>query len=104
MSTAEITITESVLNDASRGLALAQDVLVNLEHATRVVIDYALVERMTPSFSNAFVMTLLERHAIDALRERVVSKARNEQVAAAMSRSARRYLEGVRLAHQRFVA
>jgi hypothetical protein len=85
---------EPILNRANAGLALAHQVLDALAWADAVTLDFSTVDRMTPSFANAFMMTILE--ALEDSRERVLLLHRNEQVIRVMEESARRFDCGLR--------
>lgn len=87
---------DRALNSAPQGRELAERVMQELRSADRVRIDFAGVERMTPSFANAFVMLLMDDHL-----EQVVMENRSPNVQAAIARSRSRYLQGIRLSIQR---
>ena len=95
---------DETLNRATNGLRLAGEVLSKLEVSQRVTLDFERVHRVTPSFANAFVMTLLDRLTLDELRARIVMLNRKTNVAQAISESARRYMAGIRLTTQKAVA
>lgn len=86
------------LNTASTGQELAEAVLRALDASSDVLtLDFSEVDRMTPSFANAFVMLLLDRYSVETLRSRVRFLNRKPNVADAMNRSADRYRRGIRL-------
>ena len=91
---------ETVLNHADRGLALARLILDRLNAGQTLTLDFARVERVTPSFANAFIMTLLEAAPVETLREAVKMVNRNDTVAVAINDSVRRYRRGIRLSTQ----
>ena len=88
------------LNLAARGRELAEQVAELLSSGRAVRLDFASVQRMTPSFSNAFVMVLLERIPIDVVRAKLQMVNRPPNVAEAMDRSALRFFRGIRLTSQ----
>ena len=88
-----------VLNSASRGLALAADVAARLQHVDAVEIDVRAVVRVTPSFANAFVMTVLAEFP-DALSRRVRFVNAEAFVELAFRQAADRYARGIRLSSQ----
>ncbi len=89
---------ESILNRASAGLALAHQVLDALAFGEVVTLDFSAVDRMTPSFANAFMMTIKE--APENLSQRIIMLHRNEQVIHALEESSRRFDQGLRLSIQ----
>lgn len=96
-----IQLQSHALRSASEALNTAQDIVAHLRSAERVRIDFAAVEMMSPSFANAFVMTLLEQFTVDQLRARCEFANRNDVVIAAMNRAVQRYQSGIRLTSQR---
>lgn len=90
---------DGVLNSATRGCQLAVEVQRLLEAQEKVEIDFLNVERVTPSFANAFVMPLLEREA-DVFAQSVRLVQLPEFVAVAIEASVSRYQRGVRLSTQ----
>ena len=89
------------LSRAIHGLQLAEDVLRALREVETISIDFADVHRMTPSFANAFIMTLLEQLSIDEAKRRVSFLDLHENVAASINQSIHRYRKGIRLSTQR---
>lgn len=88
-----------VLNSASSGLALAADVAARLQRVDTVEIDMRSVVRVTPSFANAFVMTLLAAFS-DAFPHRVRPLNAQDFVELAFRQAADRYARGIRLSSQ----
>ena len=93
-------VLQGVLNSASRGLEIAQEVLVRLERRERVVIDGAGAERMTPSFSNALIFTLAEKVGLDRLRTDFEMSGCTAIIQQAVEASISRYERGIRLSTQ----
>lgn len=91
---------DRLLTSAAKGQELAEYVTMCLEHSEMVTLDFGGVEVITPSFANAFVMTLLHRMPLEEVRRRCVMVNRAEWVAARISDAARRYQSGVRLSSQ----
>lgn len=89
------------LSRATHGLELAEDVLRFLREAETISIDFAEVHRMTPSFANAFIMTLLDQLPIEEAERRVRMLDLHENVAASINQSIHRYRQGIRLSTQR---
>lgn len=92
---------EPVLNSASAGLELATRILESARDGSTVALDFIQVERMTPSYANALVMTLLHAHSLQWLRENVILVHRDERITRAMNDSVKRYENGIRLNNQR---
>jgi len=99
--TVVIHATPMVLNTAPSGLNLAAEVASLLSQTESVRVDFSLVERATPSFANAFMMTLLHQFNRDFLRNNIEFSNTRPAVAAAINASIRRYESGVRLSSQR---
>lgn len=91
---------EGVLNSAQEGLRLAETVAVQLRDRRTVALDFASVDRATPSFANAFVMTLLGEFTPDYLRERCLMLNCAPHVGAQFAKSVQRYRDGIRLSNQ----
>jgi hypothetical protein len=91
---------EPVLNRAQRGLALARTILEHLSQNREVTVDFSDVESITPSFSNALVMTLLHERSLDEIREHVHMVNRTPLVAQSINNSAKWYQQGLRLTTQ----
>ncbi|MBL8764747.1 MAG: hypothetical protein JNM07_10810 [Phycisphaerae bacterium] len=88
-----------VLNSASSGLALAAHVTARLQRVDTVEIDMRSVVRVTPSFANAFVMTMLSEFP-NAFPQRVRLVHAQELVDLAFRQAADRYARGIRLSSQ----
>lgn len=93
--------TPMVLNTAPSGLNLAAEVASLLSRAESVSVDFSLVERATPSFANAFMMTLLHQFDREVLRSNVHIENARPCVMAALNTSIRRYDSGILLSSQR---
>jgi hypothetical protein len=91
---------QAVLNSPDAGSALAFRVLEILHAGDNVTIIFNNVERMTPSFANAFVMTLLERFSSHEFSNRVEFTNVSDAVHAAITKSIERYERGIRLTSQ----
>jgi hypothetical protein len=91
---------EPVLNRAQCGLVLARTILEHLSQNREVTVDFSAVESITPSFSNAFVMTLLHERSLDEIRERVHMVNRTPLAAKSISNSVKWYQQGLRLTTQ----
>lgn len=89
------------MRSASLGESLAEVVSRALELQRDVRIDLASVEIMTPSFANAFLMTLLDRFPIAMLQSRCVFLNRQQSVIEVMNRAVQRFQSGVRLSAAR---
>jgi len=96
-ATVEIRL-ESILNRASAGLALAHQVLDAHAYADVITLEFSAVDRMTPSFANAFMMSI--KAASENVSQRIIMLHRNEQVIHALEESARRFDPGLRLSIQ----
>lgn len=90
-----------VLNTAPSGLDLAAEVASLLSQAESVRVDFSLVERATPSFANAFMMTLLHQFDRDVIRRNVHIENARSCVISALNTSIKRYDAGIRLSSQR---
>lgn len=93
--------TPMVLNAAPYGLELARSVSILLSRGESVRVDFSLVERATPSFANAFMMTLLHQFERDILRSNIHFTHARPTVIEALNASIRRYDSGIRLSSQR---
>lgn len=89
----------NALNSATQGAELARAVLERLAAGGLVKIDASQAHRMTPSFANAFAMTVLER-VPDAFSARKVHVVAAAQVVAALEAAVDRYERGIRLSTQ----
>lgn len=88
------------MNSATAGLALAAQVLDRMAFSDICEIDFSHAERMTPSFANAFVMTVLVQHPRAFADQRIVLYHANKAVSHAVERSIDRFARGVRLSTQ----
>lgn len=89
------------LNGVEMGLVLAQRLVLVMKSGQSVVLDLSTVERVTPSFANALVMTAIEAVGIDTLRSRVTLSGALPLVREGWSKAIERYERGVRLSTQR---
>ena len=78
---------DAILNRANAGVRLASEILDALHSGQPVRLDFSNVDRMTPSFANALVMTLMHSPDWEHLKSRMVMEERNEQVISAMDES-----------------
>jgi len=92
------------MNSATAGLELARDVLCCLRSDESVLIDLEAVERVTPSFANALIMTLLAEIPRVELAARAPIVNASPSVAQSLAESARRYEAGIRLSSQRAIS
>lgn len=91
---------QGVLNSATSGSALADEVLRALGELNEVRVDVAGALRVTPSFANAFVMRVLAASP-DAFRaNKCIIEHASPHVAAAFEASRDRYARGIRLSDQ----
>jgi hypothetical protein len=90
---------DRVLNRASAGLELAKSVLDHLAAHESVELDFSPVDRITPSFANAFVMTILAAND-SRLPENLFLLNRNDLVEKEISLSISAYSRGLRLSTQ----
>jgi len=91
-----------VLNSATLGCELAAQVLEQLSLGASVHIRATDVSRVTPSFANAFVMTVLERFP-DAFASHRCTIEADAWVDDAFVASMDRYARGIRLSGQRAI-
>jgi hypothetical protein len=89
------------LNSVGAGLALAQQVIAAVRSGEAVTLDLRAAERMTPSFANALVMTILESIAAGQFESMVQPLFASQTVEEAWSKAAERYRRGIRLSTQR---
>lgn len=92
---------EQVCNSAERGLEVARAVLEALNCERIVHLNASETVRMTPSFINALVFTVMAEHPNENFRCRVhfidASPLVSDQLATAVSR----FTRGIRLSSQR---
>lgn len=100
----ELTIElDRILSSASEGIRLADDVIEQLRSHDRVHLDFAFVQFMTPSFTNALVMSLLHVLSADDFAARVEFDNTSERIEASLQRSQQRFEAGIRLSGQQLV-
>lgn len=88
------------LTTSTNGEQLANAVLLTIRAGEEVEIDFVDVEVMTPSFANAFVMTLLAQLSLDEIRRHCVMANRPQLVVDLLNRAVTRYQKGIRLSVQ----
>lgn len=91
---------QPVLNNALEGSKLAEQIAVYLRNRETVNIDLLHARRMTPSFANAMMMTLMDEFDIDMLKAHLDIQAANPQVIDAINTSIARFKSGIRLSSQ----
>ena len=91
----------STLNTVLTGLRLAERVVGALKAGRSVFLDLRGVERLTPSFANAVVMTILDAVGIDEFRSKLRVEIASPLVAEGWSKAIERYERGIRLTTQR---
>lgn len=89
-----------VLNSATAGEALAAQVIDAIVNSDVVHVDFSAVERMTPSFSNTFVLRCIDAVGCDVFQNIVVDASAPQHVRDAIQRSIKRYCSGARLSDQ----
>lgn len=89
------------LKTATDAIRAAEEISRLLQTRENVTVDCADVAILTPSYVNAFVFTLLERHSLDDLKRRCVLRNRPDFVVDAITRSIERWMQGIRLSSQR---
>ena len=97
----EFRTTDPSLNTVGAGLALANEIVKTLLRGESVHLDLTAAQRMTPSFANALVMTMLEAVGEAAFHARVRLSTSADPVAEAWSKAIERYKRGIRLSTQR---
>lgn len=101
ISTSQPVITlESVLSRAGRGVELANQVNALVSSKRLVRLDFAAVDRVTPSFTNAFVMSVLEHISVEEYQRQVLLLEQSPHVSSTFERSIMRYQKGIRLSSQ----
>lgn len=99
-----ILITDRALKLSSNATELAESVISALDRNEKIVIDFAAVETITPSFSNALILCLLEKFSLEKLRSDCEFANRSDFVIATMNKSVIRYQCGARLLPKRAIA
>lgn len=89
------------LNSAATGLELAEQASGTLRAGGVVQIDLQDIERMTASFANALVMTLLDAFGVAEFERRVLPINATPFVLESWSAAVDRYRRGIRLTTQR---
>lgn len=93
---AQVTISFDPAVRASEGATVARDVLDRLDSFARVAVDCGKPSRMTPSFANGLIFTLMESLPPDALKSRVGIFNANASVRESLREAVLRYRRGVR--------
>jgi hypothetical protein len=96
----EFRVEEQSLNTVAAGLSLAQHTVSALRNGEDVRIDLCAAERMTPSFANALVMTILMAVGEREFSDRVRLSASSGLVLEAWAKAVERYRRGIRLSTQ----
>ena len=89
------------LNSAALGLDLGEVVARALSQERPVCVDLSHVIRMTPSYSNAFIMTILERVPRPVIQQSLQIENASELVVQSINKAIDRYDRGIRLTNQR---
>ncbi len=97
----DIVIKAEILNAPSAGLELAAAVSQSISRGDPVRLDFARYDRATPSFANAFMMTLLHQFDRELLRSNVRIDNACPAIVEALNASISRYDRGIRLSIQR---
>lgn len=88
------------LNTVGDGLALAELLVTAVSAGERVELDFSLVERMTPSFANAVVMTVYERVSAEVGKSAIQVRHASQAVEHAWTKAEDRFCRGIRLSTQ----
>lgn len=97
----QLQVTEPTLNTVASGLSLARDIVAALRCGRAVALDMSTVERMTPSFANALVMTILDAVGLPVFRAQLQMSTVSPVVQDAWAKAIERYERGIRLTTQR---
>jgi hypothetical protein len=92
---------EPVCNSAASGLDVAREISKLLAENREVCLNAQEVERMTPSFANAMVMTVLAEYPQEDFASRVLLDTSNQFVLQQVVAAVSRYNRGIRLSSQR---
>lgn len=93
--------TSSTLNTVASGLSIASAVLEAVRTGHKVRVSLMNAERMTPSFANALVMTLMESLGAEAFHAQVSLETASAAVSDQWNAAIDRYDRGIRLTTQR---
>ncbi len=92
---------DELLDDGDAGVELGQRVVVLLKEGDgQVALSFEGVRYMSPTYVNAFVMTVVHEVGVDMFRSRVETVNASERNVDAIERSVVRYEKGIRLSHQ----
>ena len=97
----KITPTGVALNSAAAGLEFAATLAQALGLNETVKIDFEGVERMTPSYANALVFSLLEQFGASGFEQRVQRCNASSTIEDGWQKAVDRYRRGIRLSSQR---
>ena len=95
---------DRILKSAGDGLELAHEILSDLQLHESVALDFSQTEFITPSFTNALVLTLVHALGTDVFKERVCLSGVSSSVRSSLDRSVQRYERGIRLSSQHAVS
>jgi hypothetical protein len=95
-----IKVAEQALNSALSGLSLAEGIVSLIRQGKSIEVDLSAAERMTASYANALMMTLLEQFPVDQVKEQVRFENVAEPVAESISAAIERFKRGLRLSTQ----
>jgi hypothetical protein len=93
-------IPESSLNTVSAALLLAQQAIESLRKHEPVRVDLTRAERMTSSFANALVMTILDAVGEQVFQSSVTLDTPSALVRESWDKAVERYRRGIRLTTQ----
>ncbi len=96
----EVRAVEPTLNTVSAGLQMATETVSALQRGESVRLDLTAAQRMTPSFANALVMSILAAVGLDQFREHVFVATTSDLVQEAWDKAFDRYQRGIRLSTQ----
>lgn len=88
------------LNTVTAGITVAHAAVAALQAGATVRIDMTQAERMTPSFANALVMTILDAVGSATFNARVCPVFSTPAVQEAWNKAVERYNRGLRLSNQ----
>lgn len=100
MSVQDLRVSEPSLNSVAAGLELAERAIGAIRGGASVRIDLSAALRMTPSFANALVMSMLDALGVAAFNDRVTMTTGSDLVREAWQKAIERYERGVRLSTQ----
>jgi len=95
-----IVVSGPALNSGAEGVTLARQVLDSVQAGGPVVLELSAVQRMTASFANALVMTLLEAAGDHPLSDVIEMRGVQDSVRREWEKAESRYRRGIRLSTQ----